>query len=237
MPELVFDPELWGNALSGIANLLNWQAAKSTASSIKQIYKLLQDITAVEVRFIIAMFWWVAHLAAAVSDIDTNTNAISDDIKTLTANEKDAWTELLNTKLPADLQALYKALSGHTDQKTTAVAKAAKVNLKPIEQEIAALELWKKNVVTPALTDWKSFYALWRSTYVKPVTTLTVWLKSPSQFARWATPPILPQAVSLFGTKQYLPLAQNLSILLANTWASNPDAIGQAVNQLMSASA
>lgn len=208
-----------------VGEIVDYKRENATDKALSQLYDSTDALTMVVVRLTVALLWWASHIASATSDslgyaaqIEAALAKADDDILS-------AWQEWLNIKYPADLRKLYDDLSKSTQAVKKSIPKQQKVNLKPIEAEIAALEKWKKVTVTPDLKSWISFYTTWKTTYVKPVTTLISWLKTPKLFAQWATPPILSYLPSIVQAKPYQPSLTTIEAALVSTWTNDPSNI------------
>lgn len=223
-----------GGALGDLWNLASsYKTDKGITRDFTAVYKVLQGLTAVVVKFIIAVLWFIGHLSSAVSDIDVNAKKISADIDDLVKDQQTAWTTLLNDKLPGDLQALYDALDTEAPAAKAKQQAQKQVDLGPLEKRVTALESWRNKTVTPALKDFNTFLTDWRKTYLPPVRTLIRWLASPTTFAQWASVPLLqamPSTMRRPASKQYV--RQVNSALLA-TWSDDPDGVLNALFAVM----
>lgn len=222
-------PELGADAISGLLTILGISTEKSLADEIKRLYKEADSLAVLTVRVTAALLWWASHIASAAADANGYGQQIQAALKKADANTLAAWQEWLNVKYPADLRKLYSDLSGQIGETRKAIPKVHKVNLKPIEAEIVALEKWKKVTVTPELKSWLTFAATWKHTYQPALHTLLGWLHKPITLADFLALPLIGALPAYLHKPAARTGSTAIAAALAATWANDPDVIYDAV--------
>lgn len=216
--------------LVGIAfGILTGSAIKNTDRALAKLYSDANFLAAQFAEFVIAELWWAAHLGTATSELTGYMAQAAGHVEKMADDELAAWQEFLDVKYPADLKDLYDLFAGR-------LAKLPKVNLAPLEAAIKKLQAddrkeqeWQARTATPKLNQWTQFYGTWKSTYVKPVTTLIGWLEKPSRLAEFATPPIVSLLPSYLSKRAVRPSATGIELDLLSTWTEHPDLVLNAV--------
>lgn len=231
MSVLEITPELASDSIQGLLEILGLAQGESLANQIKKLYKETDQFAVQVVRFMVAVLWWASHMASAASDARGYGAQIQAALKKADANTLATWQEWLNVKYPADLRKLYGDLEGSITSVKKSIPRQHKVNLKPIETELAALEKWKKQTVTPELKQWLTFYATWKKTYVKPMHTLISWLRSPGVLADFIALPLVSVLPSKLRERAAARSAFGIESALVATWNDNPQVIYDSILQ------
>lgn len=222
----------WADVFSSLANLLNeWRTDRTITNDFTAVYTDMQGIALTLVRFIMAILWWIAHLSAGVNDATQSMRQAGGQIAKVEANNLAAWSDFLNTKYPADLRALYRAVTSAGSASQQEQKKQQDASLAELRKEIAELETWKQETVTPDLKQWNGFLTKWKSTYQPPALTLIQWLASPDKFATWALPPLISNAASALASKPSQMSATAIELVLVRTWTNDAGPIWQAIQQ------
>ena len=217
--------QLIGRFVPFVGQVIDFKSEQQLDAAVKDLYSQTARLAILTVQEVAAFLWWAAHIAAAGDDALGYADQIQSALAKANADEMEIWREWINVKHPEDLRALYNALLAEVAKELKAFKAANKVNLKPLEQAIAALQKWQKDTVTPDLKAWNTFYAAWRKTYLPPVQTLTHWLHSPATFAEWAILPLLAVSPSALRKQSTQHIATAIEAALVNTWQNDPQAL------------
>lgn len=215
--------------LGDVLSLLGIAKDESLSEEVNRLYKEADALAVFTVKVTIALFWWAAHIGSATSDALGYSAQIQAAMATANKYELEAWQEFLRVKHPTEIRRVYIRTTKRIEVTKRVMAKAQRVNLKPILKRLAALEHWRKHTVTPALRNWTNFYRLWRSTYRPAVLTVVRWRRKPSTFASWAIGPLIvaaPKALRRTAAKRS---ATAIEAALVATWQNDPSTIYNSV--------
>lgn len=183
------------------------------------------------VEFVVAELWWAAHLGTATSELAGYMDEAQASVNRLADSEAEAWRELLDVRLPADLQDLYDKIAGE-------IPKQHKINLAPIEAEIKKLQdearaelTWQDKTAEPAIKAFDTFDGTWRKTYLPAARVLVKWLAHPGQLAEFALPAIIAGLPAALAKKPAKVPATGAEALLVATWANDPQVIWTAIQR------
>lgn len=221
-------PDLEGG-LAGLLNILGFAKGESVDDALTRLYGDTNRLAILTVKFIVAVVWWGSHIGSAASDAYGYSAQIRAALAKADDNLLTVWREWLDNRYPTDLQALYDDLYGQIVATQKSIPKQHKVNLKPIEKRLAALETWKQKTASPELRRWTRFYATWKHTYLPPLRTLIRWLHSPRTFANWALPPLLAQAPSTMRKPSMRKRTAAIETALLASWVNDPQVVYDSV--------
>lgn len=217
--------QLVASYLPFVGSALDFAREQQTDKALKSLYDQADALAIILVQEIAGFLWWAAHIASAASDALGYSVQIQAALAKADSDILEAWTEWVNVKHPADLQSLYDTLRGEVKTVHDTIKVTQKANLKPLEAEIAALQKWRLDTVTPALKAWNFFYATWKDTYLPPIQTLKRWLKSPNTFSAWALPPLMSAAPLAISAANNKTVSTAIERALIATWTNDPQAV------------
>lgn len=214
-----------GSLVSIALGLATGSDIKQLDDFVKMLWRASNFLASKFAEFAIAELWWAAHIGTATSELVYYLEQAAGHLQVAEQDNLDAWTRFLTDKYPADLKALYDDLSGK-------IPKVQKVNLKPIEAAIKALQAddesekkWQSNTADPKLSAWSKFYATWTTTYLPPARTLIDWLKHPAHLADFALPSIVAGMPSALSAKAASASTIAIETALLSTWSRNADQV------------
>lgn len=208
-----------------IETFLGLERARSVDAAIKSLYNEADKLAVTTVQFIIATIWWAFHMSDAAANAKAYSTQILDAANRASILEQETWSEFLLHKYPADLQALYRQVQSDIGAQGNRARARESAGLAKLAKEIAALELWKRQTVTPDLNKCNRFYRTFTTHYEPPLKTLRRWLASPSTFAAWALPPLISSLPSALQAKNSRKSARLIEQALLATWANDPQQV------------
>ena len=221
--------QLVASYLPFMGSALDFRREKEIGKALLALYDQADALAVLSTQTIAAFLWWAAHIASAAE----NTRGYADEIqaaitKANTFNEN-AWKEWLTVKYPDDLRALYVKVTADIEAAKQQLRNESASGLRKLEAEIAALEKWKRNTVTPAIIDLRKFLSLFDKTYVPPLRTLIQWLDKPSVFAKWAILPIIDAMPAGLREKAVQKRVTAMEQIFVGTWNNDPGAIWSSI--------
>lgn len=213
------------DALGSVLSLLGLKQNADLEQAINDLYHDTDALATFTIKAVIALYWWAAHVGSATEDAFKYAEQIQAEQATANRHQLEAWQTLLAIKHPAEIRRVYIRTTKRIEVTKKVMAKAQKVNLKPIYRRLAALEKWRRHIVTPALKSWSNFHRLWRSTYLPAVRVIIRWRKHPADFAQWAIMPLIVAAPKALRKKAAKRSATAIEAALVNTWRNDPGTI------------
>jgi len=227
-----FEQEI-GSFLPFIGSAIDYTRSKELAKAVSTLFDQTDVLAILTVQEIAAFLWWAAHIAASTGDALGYSAQIEAALDAANKANLATWSEWVNVKHPADLNALYRLISVEIDQLLKARSRALGGALGKLQAEIVALQKWRKRTVTPTLAKWTKFDAEWIKTYRPPIDTLRTWLKEPGKFAEWAITPLITVAPSAVGKKSAKRNVTAIERAFVATWTNDPQPIWNAVLDLL----
>lgn len=221
-------PTLEGG-LSDVLTLLGISQNESMADEIKRLYQEADSLAVFTIQAVVALMWWCSHMGSATSDALGYSAQIQSAMATANKYQLEAWTDFLNVIHPAEIRQVYIRTTKQIEDVKKVTQVTQKVNLKPIEKEIAALQKWEKHTVNPDLKRLMAFWHAWENTYKAPVARWVTWFKKPSLFAQWAAGPLVTQLPVTLAGKSAQKHAAQIAAALVATWQTDPDTIYNSV--------
>lgn len=215
--------------LDDVLTLLGIAHDESLSDQIKQLYKEADTLAVFTVKVVAALYWWTSHIASATGDAFNYAVQIQNAMATANKYELETWKQFLAIKHPTEIRRVYIRTTKRIEVTKKVMAKQQKVNLGPIKRELAALEKWKKNTVTPDLKKLMAFWHAWENTYKKPVVQWVQWFKKPSLFAKWAAMPLVVQLPTTLNNKGACKNVTAIEAALLATWVNDPQTVYNAV--------
>lgn len=217
--------------LNDIITLLGFQQSESMAREIARLYSEADSLAVFSVKSIVALYWWASHMASATADALGYSQQMLAENKTTNADQLNTWKTYLSIKRPRDLRRVYIHTTRQINVTKNIIQRLNTAELAKLKAEIAALETWKKNTVTPDLRKLMLFWNAWEATYKPTVVRWVSWFKTPSLFAQWAAYPLLVQLPTTLGTARAQASATAVEAALVKTWANDSGAIWGSVLQ------
>lgn len=212
-----------------VLTLLGIAHDESLADQVKQLYKEADTLAVFTVKVVAALYWWTSHIASATGDAFNYAVQIQNAMAEANKYELETWKQFLAIKHPTEIRRVYIRTTKRIEVTKKVMAKQQKVNLGPIKKELAALEKWKKNTVTPDLRHLMAFLHLWEKTYKKPVVRWVQWFKKPSLFAKWAAMPLVVQLPTTLRNKGARKHVTAIEAALLATWVNDPQTVYNSV--------
>lgn len=207
-----------GQDLSDILNLLGLSSGQSTQQEIEELAKDADALAVFTIRAIVAIFWWISHMSSATADALGYSQQMLDEMKTTNQYQLDTWKTFLSVKHPTEIRRVYIHTTKTVQVTKRIIQKQQAVNLAAIKKEIAALEAWKKNTVTPDLKKLMAFWHAWENQYKAPVVRWVSWFKQPKLFAQWAAMPLIAQLPITLKNASAQANATLIEAALVKTW-------------------
>lgn len=221
-------PELEGG-LNDVLTLLGIAHNESLAEEISRLYKEADSLAVFTVKVTVALFWWASHMASATADAFGYAAEIQAESKTVNDYQLETWKDFLRIKHPAEIRRVYIRTTKRVEVVKREIAKQHKVNLGPIKKELAALERWKKNTVTPDLKSWVSFRATFKKTYLPPLRTLIGWIHKPPTLADFVAMPLISVLPTYLHKTAARSHATAIEAALLTTWVKDPQTVYDAM--------
>lgn len=212
-----------------VLTLLGLAHDESLSDQIKNLWQADDALATFVIKTGVALYWWTAHIASATGDAFNYAVQIQNAMATANKYEMETWKQFLAIKHPAEIRRVYIRTTKRIEVTKKVMAKRQKVNLGPIKKELAALEKWKKNTVTPDLKHLMAFLHLWEKTYKRPVVRWVQWFKKPSLFAKWAAMPLVVQLPTTLRNKGARKHVTAIEAALLATWVNDPQTVYNSV--------
>lgn len=160
--------------------------------------------------------------AAVNSSLETAAQ-IGSDLEQIEGDWQANFTRLTDVILPNALAAVKGEIGGlHLNtirQQITGLTD----DVRSLGGEVATLNVWKRDTVTPDLSSLKNFVSEFVHHYQPAIKQLIEWLAKPGTFANWATPILLGPLVNRLAEESEDRTLDKLSLLLVTAWADQPN--------------